>query len=117
MTIQRTYTSQDVCPVARTLDILGDRWTILVIRDLLRGINRFTDLQESLTGISPNLLASRLKRLEQAGMVERAFYSDHPPRAEYRLTAKGRDFAPVVKSMFDWGTTYVPRRRQSKSGV
>jgi DNA-binding HxlR family transcriptional regulator len=110
--MQRSYSSQDSCPVARTLDVLGDRWTILVLRDLLRGINRFSDLQESLSGISPNLLASRLKRLEETGMVERAFYSDHPPRAEYRLTAKGRDFGKVVRAMYDWGTAYVPRASQ-----
>lgn len=109
--MRRIYSSQDVCPVARTLDVLGDRWTILVIRDLLRGVNRFSDLEQSLAGISPNLLAARLKRLEKAGMVERAFYSDHPPRAEYRLTHKGREFGAVVRAMYAWGTKHEPRRR------
>jgi DNA-binding HxlR family transcriptional regulator len=106
----RSYASQDFCPVARTLDILGDRWSILVIRDLLRGVTRYKDLEASLRGISPNLLSDRLKRLEAAGMVERVFYSDHPPRAEYRLTEKGRDFGGVVRAMYAWGARHAPRR-------
>lgn len=115
--MKRAYSSQDVCPVARTLDVLGDRWTILVLRDLLRGITRYTDLQNSLAGISPNLLSARLKRLEDAGMVERAFYSDHPPRAEYHLTEKGRDFGRVVRAMYDWGTKHQPRRRDGTAAA
>jgi DNA-binding HxlR family transcriptional regulator len=113
--MQRIYASQDVCPVARTLDVLGERWTILILRDLLRGKNRFRDLEKSLAGISPNLLADRLKGLEEAGMVERHFYSDHPPRAEYRLTEKGKDFGAVVRAMYAWGEKHVPRRREAAS--
>jgi len=100
--VRRVYVSQDYCPVARSLDLLGGRWTILVMRDLLRGTVRFSDLEASLKGISPNLLAARLKLLEDRGMVERSFYSDHPPRAEYRLTEKGREFGKVVRALYDW---------------
>ena len=110
---QRLYATQDNCPVARTLDVLGDRWTILVLRDLLRGISRFNELEQSLRGISPNLLAARLKRLQAAGMIERSFYSDHPPRAEYHLTEKGTEFGAVVRALYDWGTKHQPRRRNS----
>ncbi len=88
----RIYRSQQECPVARTLNIVGDRWTVLVLRDLAEGRHRFNDLLSSLEGISPNLLADRLKRLEEHGMVERVFYTQHPPRAEYHLTPKGRRF-------------------------
>ena len=95
------------CPVARTLDIVGERWTILVLRDLfLQGPRKFQDFESSLTGISPNTLSDRLKRLEDAGIVERRFYSEHPPRAEYALTSKGRELGPVLKALRDWGTKH-----------
>jgi DNA-binding HxlR family transcriptional regulator len=110
--VQRIYKSQDFCPVARTLNIVGDRWTMLVLRDLHLGRTRFKDLLESLRGISPNLLAQRLKWLEERGMVERAFYSDHPPRAEYRLTEKGKAFGRVLRAMVEWGNAYEPRQRR-----
>lgn len=95
------------CPVARTLDIIGERWTILILRDLfLHGSRRFQDFVESLTKIAPNTLSSRLKVLETAGIVEREIYSDHPPRMEYRLTQKGKDLGPVLTALKDWGTIY-----------
>lgn len=102
----RIYKSQQGCPVARTLNIVGDRWTVLVLRDLFRDQRRFNDLLESLDGISPNLLADRLKRLEEHGLVERVYYSQHPPRAEYHLTPKGRDFGPVLSAMRSWGQAH-----------
>jgi len=102
----RIYSSQDDCPVAQTLNVVGDRWTLLVLRDLFRGKHRFNDLLASLTGVSPNLLANRLKRLEQQAIVARVIYSQHPPRAEYRLTRKGEDLGPVIRTMADWGEHY-----------
>lgn len=104
--MDRVYKSQEWCPIARTLDILGDRWTMLVLRDLVLGLSKFGNIVESLEGISPNLLADRLKRLEQLAIVERVFYSDHPPRAEYRLTEKGRALRPVLHALSVWGTAY-----------
>ena len=104
--MERVYKSQEGCPVARTLDVIGDRWTILVLRDLVRGISKFSEMLESMEGISPNLLADRLKRLERRGIVERAFYSDHPPRAEYRLTEKGSELGPVIHAVAEWGIKY-----------
>ena len=98
------------CPIARTLDIIGERWTILILRDLVvGGPRKFQDFERSLAGISPNTLSARLKRLEDAGVVERRFYEQHPPRAEYVLTEKGKDLRPVLRALFDWGqhhTTY-----------
>ncbi len=105
----RTYQKQQACPIARSLDIIGERWTMLVVRDLLRGHRRFNELLESLTGISPNLLSDRLKTLEEHGIVERSFYSDHPPRAEYQLTEKGQALGPAMRALFDWGERYEPR--------
>jgi DNA-binding HxlR family transcriptional regulator len=105
----RSY-AQEYCPIARTLDIVGDRWTLLVVRDIFRGHRKFKELLESLPGISPNLLAARLKTLEEAGMLERRFYSNHPPRAEYRLTDKGKAFGAVIRAMFEWGEAWEPVR-------
>jgi len=106
--MKRQYESQQDCPIARSLDLLGDRWTILVLRDLHRGRTRFADLLRSLEGISPNLLSARLKSLEHEGLVERRLYCQHPPRAEYVLTECGSEFAPVLRAMLDWGKAYRP---------
>lgn len=96
------------CPVARTLDIIGERWTILLLRDLLlQGPRRFQDFEDSLVGIGPNTLSARLKRLEEHGIVERRFYEQHPPRAEYLLTDKGRQLGPVLKALLDWGRKHT----------
>ena len=104
--MKRTYSSQEFCPVARTLDVIGDRWTILVLRDIAFGITKYSDLLASLDGISTNLLSQRLKRLEAADVLERSFYSDHPPRAEYVLTEKGRGLVPVLATIAEWGYKY-----------
>ena len=94
--------------MARTLEIIGDRWTILIIRDLLlEGPCKFLDLELSLQGISPNTLSARLKTLEEADLVERHFYEQHPPRAEYVLTAKGRELGPVLRALKTWGLKYT----------
>jgi DNA-binding HxlR family transcriptional regulator len=95
------------CPVARTLSVIGGTWTCLILRDLfLHGRRRFQDFQDSLDGIAPTTLSERLKALEQNGIVERRFYSMSPPRAEYLLTAKGRDLGPIVAAMRNWGRKY-----------
>ena len=99
------------CPIARTLDIVGERWTILILRDLVTGGPRkFQDFERSLDGISPNTLSARLKRLEEAGIVERRFYEQHPPRAEYMLTEKGVELRPVLTTLFDWGQRHMRYR-------
>ena len=98
------------CPVARTLDLIGERWSVLILRDLfLRGARKFQDFESSLTGISPNTLSARLKRLEDGGIVERRFYAEHPPRAEYVLTAKGRELGAVMKALRAWGERHTKR--------
>ena len=95
------------CPVAKTLEVVGDRWTLLVVRDLLDGPRRFHDLQAGLPGLAPNILSERLKLMEANALVSRRFYSDHPPRAEYELTAKGRELGVVVGALASWGARHV----------
>lgn len=95
------------CPIASTLDIVGDRWTLLVIRDLLRGKRRFAELKVSAEGIPGSVLSDRLKLLEEHDLVVRRFYSQHPPRAEYLLTSKGHDLGPVVGALSRWGEKYT----------
>ena len=95
---------EQFCPVARTLDVIGERWTILILRDLLlEGPRKFQQLQSSLTGVSPNTLSARLKRLEEHGVIAHRFYEQHPPRAEYLLTDKGRALGPALAALRDWG--------------
>lgn len=102
---------RSACPVAGALDIVGDKWTLLVVRDLLRGKRRYGDFAASAERIPTNILADRLRRLEQAGLVERRPYSERPPRYEYRLTRKGKDLAPAVRSLAEWGVRHVPGTR------
>lgn len=95
------------CPVAQTLDVIGERWAILVLRDLLLfEARRFQDFVDALPGIPPNTLSARLKTLEAAGVVERRLYEQHPPRAEYLLTRKGRELGPIVAAMRKWGRSH-----------
>lgn len=92
------------CPVARTLEVLGERWSALILRDLLlKGRCRFQELQESLSGIPPNTLSKRLRELERDGIVATRLYSEHPPRLEYFLTERGKSLGPVLKALRDWG--------------
>jgi DNA-binding HxlR family transcriptional regulator len=96
------------CPVARTLDLIGQRWTILLLRDLLlHGPRRFQDFQASLPGVAPNTLSARLKAMEDSGLVSRLLYNERPPRLEYVLTAKGKSLGPIVKAMRDWGSKHL----------
>jgi DNA-binding HxlR family transcriptional regulator len=95
------------CPVARTLELVGDRWTLLIVRDLLGGTRRFQDLQRGLPGLAPNILSDRLKLMEEHGLVRRRFYSDHPPRAEYALTPKGQELGVVIGALAAWGSRHA----------
>jgi DNA-binding HxlR family transcriptional regulator len=107
--------SRESCPIRKATDVLGDQWSFLIMREffLEGGKRRFQDLQSEL-GLSPNTLSNRLKHLEANGMIERRLYSEHPPRAEYLLTEKGRSFAPVMDALYAWGTA---RMRETDGGV
>ena len=89
------------------LDLLGDRWTLLVVRDLVLGKHRYAEFLDSPEGIPTNILADRLKRLRKAGVITAARYSSRPPRVEYSLTAKGEDLRPVLRAMVDWGVKHA----------
>ncbi len=98
-----TRTRRSPCPVACSLDILGDRWTLLVIRDLFLGRDRFRDFAASPEGIPTNILSERLERLLQTGIVEQIPASDGTKRRAYRLTAKGKALRPALEALRDWG--------------
>jgi DNA-binding HxlR family transcriptional regulator len=93
------------CPIARSLERVGEWWSILILRDAFHGLTRFDQFQESL-GIAPNMLTRRLNSLVEAGLLERRRYSEHPPRDEYVLTEAGRDFRPVLWALLAWGNKY-----------
>ncbi len=96
------------CPIARTLDILGDRWTLLVVRDLFLGKERFDEFARSPEGIASNILADRLARLEEHGLVERAPSETHSARGTYKLTPLGQSLGPVLRAVRDWGLANIP---------
>ncbi len=98
---------RSTCPITSTLDILGDKWTLVVIRDLFLGKRRYGEFQASPEAIPTNILAERLKRLEAAGLVVKELYQDNPPRAEYFLTRRGADLAPTLRAIRDWGIKYI----------
>lgn len=94
------------CSIAQCLEVIGEWWSMLIVRDLFLGVSRFDDFQERL-GISRNILNQRLQRFVEEGIVEKLSYSEHPPRYDYRLTAKGRDLWPVLTAMRQWGDKYA----------
>ena len=116
--LKRDYETQPFCGIARTLEIIGERWTLLIVRDAFLGRRRFDEFQESL-GIARNVLADRLARLVEEGILERVRYSERPERYEYRLTQKGRDLNIALTALRQWGDAYLteqpPRVLQRKA--
>ena len=106
--MRRTRFNQADCPIARTVDLLGDWWTPLVLREFFLGRRRFDELTGAL-GISRAVLSARLKRLEDEGVIERHQYQERPKRSEYQLTDMGRDLEPVLMSMWNFGTAHLYR--------
>lgn len=103
--LNRTYDGQ-VCSLAATLGVLGERWTLLIVRDAMIGLRRFDEFQHSL-GIARNVLTDRLKRLVEAGVLERVEYQRRPPRFEYRLTAVGLELGTPVVGLMQWGDRHL----------
>ena len=95
------------CPIARSLERVGEWWSILILRDAFKGVSRFDQFQKSL-GIAPNMLTRRLNTLVDSGLLERRLYSEKPPRHEYVLTDRGRDFRPVLWALVAWGNKHFP---------
>jgi DNA-binding HxlR family transcriptional regulator len=106
--LKREYEGQN-CSIARALEIVGERWTLLIIRDVFLGIRRFDELQESL-GVARNILTDRLNRLVGEGVLERVPYGERPTRYEYRLTAKGRDLNIALSGLRQWGDKYLSEK-------
>lgn len=100
------YSGQQ-CSVARSLEVIGERWTLLIIRNIFMGLRRFDEIQANL-GIARNVLQARLERLVDAGVLEKRQYSERPPRFEYRLTPQGRDLSPVITTLVRWGDEHRP---------
>jgi DNA-binding HxlR family transcriptional regulator len=94
------------CSVARTLDTIGDRWSLLILRDAFYGVRRFEDFRDDL-GVARNILTDRLQKMVSHGVLDRVQYEDKPPRFEYRLTDKGKDLLPVVLTMMQWGNKWT----------
>jgi DNA-binding HxlR family transcriptional regulator len=103
--MQRKSFGNMQCPIARSLERVGEWWSILILRDALRGMTRFDQFQRSL-GIAPNMLTRRLNALVASGLLERRRYNEHPPRDEYVLTARGRDFRMVTVALLTWGNRH-----------
>jgi DNA-binding HxlR family transcriptional regulator len=95
--------------VAATLALVGDRWTLLIVRDLLGGTKRFGELQRSLDGISHKVLAEHLRHMEETGFVVRRAYAEVPPHVEYSLTEIGRSLSPIIDELWKWGEAYKSR--------
>ena len=104
----RDYEGQN-CSIARALEVVGERWTLLIVRDALHGLRRFEQFQDSL-GIARNVLADRLSRLVDEGILERVLYSERPERYEYRLTRKGQDLDIALTSLRQWGDAYLSEK-------
>ena len=94
------------CPVETTLLLIGDKWKVLIIRDLLTGTKRFGELRKSLTGISQKVLTQHLRAMEESGLVNREVFAEVPPRVEYSLTALGQSLKTILDVMWQWGETY-----------
>jgi DNA-binding HxlR family transcriptional regulator len=99
------YTSQ-TCSIASALEVVGERWSLLIVRNLMLGLRRFDEIQENL-GIARNVLQTRLTRLIEQGVIEKRLYQDRPPRYEYRLTEKGLDLWPAIVALMNWGDRHA----------
>ncbi|HJP90779.1 MAG TPA: helix-turn-helix domain-containing protein [Pyrinomonadaceae bacterium] len=99
---------RSVCPIASTLDLVGDKWSLLVVRDLLRGRSTYGELASAPEKIPTNILADRLRRLEDAGLIESSAYQERPVRYAYKLSAKGEALEDVLRAFVTWGKAHIP---------
>lgn len=99
------------CPVEITMGLIGDKWKVLIIRDLLTGTKRFGELKKSLNGITQKVLTNNLRQMEASGLVNRKVYAEVPPRVEYSLTETGWSLKPILDSMIVWGNSYREKQK------
>ena len=102
------------CPVETTLTLIGDKWKVLILRDLMPGTKRFGELKKSIGNVSQKVLTAQLRAMEKSGLVHREVYAEVPPRVEYSLTALGRSLKPILDSLWAWGEEY--KKRQEMTG-
>ena len=98
---------RSICPIAATLDLVGDKWSLIIVRDLIIGKSRYGEFLDSPEGITTNILANRLRRMEQTGLIDKDLYQQHPPRYAYRLTRRGRKLLPILQDMCRWANEFV----------
>lgn len=99
------------CPVEITMGLIGEKWKVLIVRDLLTGTKRFGELKKSVTGITPKVLTTNLRQMESSGLVKRKVYPEVPPRVEYSLTETGLSLKPILDSMVEWGNEYKRKQK------
>ena len=109
--MNETKTAKDLpaCPVETTLMLIGDKWKVLILRDLLPGTKRFGELKKSIGSVSQKVLTAQLRDMEENGLVSRKVYAEVPPRVEYSLTELGQSLKPILDSMWNWGENYKKR--------
>lgn len=106
MKTQSALKELPACPVETTLTLIGDKWKVLILRDLLHGTKRFGELKKSLVSVSQKVLTAQLRDMEESGLVSRKVYAEVPPRVEYSLTELGQSLKPILDSMQNWGESY-----------
>lgn len=106
MSTQKTAKELPACPVETTLTLIGDKWKVLILRDLLTGTKRFGELKKSIGNVSQKVLTAQLRDMEANGLVRREVYAEVPPRVEYSLTELGQSLKPILDAMWNWGEDY-----------
>ena len=113
MSERKDISALPACPVETTLTLIGDKWKVLILRDLLPGTKRFGELKKSIGNVSQKVLTAQLRAMEESGLVHREVYAEVPPRVEYSLTDLGKSLKPVLDSMWAWGENYKSKNRSS----
>ena len=111
--MMQTSDAYPACPVETTLTLIGNKWKVLILRDLLSGTTRFSELKRSLNGVSQKVLTTQLRAMEADGLVHREVFAEVPPRVEYSLTELGRSLKPILDAMVEWGTAYKENLKQA----
>ena len=111
--MMQTSDAYPACPVETTLTLIGNKWKVLILRDLLSGTKRFSELKRSLNGVSQKVLTTQLRAMEADGLVHRVVFAEVPPRVEYSLTELGRSLKPILDAMVEWGTAYKENLKQA----
>lgn len=112
MSEEKTVKELPACPVETTLTLIGDKWKVLILRDLLPGTKRFGELKKSIGKVSQKVLTAQLRDMEQNGLVHRKVYPEVPPRVEYSLTPLGKSLKPILDAMWNWGQEYKAKNAQ-----